>query len=146
MNLGVILLTIPSSVRRLKVLARVERTNLFIGDFSRLPTYEYKCANGHVFELKQSFSDKPIDKCPECNASAKRVIHAASVTFKGSGWYVNDHGRTMRQETPEKSSSSSDASSTSSSSAKESKPAPAKESKDSKSSSSTSSSSTPSSK
>ena len=113
-----------------------------------MPTYEYKCANGHVFELKQSFSDKAIDKCPECKASAKRVIHAASVTFKGSGWYVNDHGRTMRQEAPEKSSSSSDSSSTASaSSTKESKPAPAKESKDSKSSSSnSSSSSTPSSK
>ncbi len=112
-----------------------------------MPTYEYKCANEHVFELKQSFSDKPIDKCPECKASAKRVIHAASVTFKGSGWYVNDHGRSMRQEAPEKSSSSESASSTSSSSTKESKPAPAKESKDSKSSSSNSSSpSTPSSK
>ncbi|MSQ32182.1 MAG: FmdB family transcriptional regulator [Dehalococcoidia bacterium] len=107
-----------------------------------MPTYEYKCVNGHVFELKQSFSDKPIDKCPECDAKAKRVIHAVSVTFKGSGWYVNDHGRSTRQEPTEKPSASADSASTS----KESKPAPtpapaAKESKDTKSSSSNSSSS-----
>lgn len=104
-----------------------------------MPTYEYKCVNGHVFELKQSFSDKPIDKCPECDASAKRVIHAVSVTFKGSGWYVNDHGRSIRQETPEKSSTSSE----SAPAAKESKPA--KESKDIKGSSSSATSSTTSS-
>ena len=100
-----------------------------------MPTYEYKCVNGHMFELKQSFSDKPIDKCPECNASAKRVIHAVSVTFKGSGWYVNDHGRTVRQEPAEKSSTSTD----NGSATKESKPDPAKSSKESKSSPSNSS-------
>ena len=39
----------------------------------------------------QRFSDAPITRCPECRKNkVRRVIHAAGVIFKGSGWYVND--------------------------------------------------------
>jgi putative FmdB family regulatory protein len=90
-----------------------------------MPIYEYKCEKGHTFERRQSFSDEPIDVCPECSAKARRVIHAVPVTFKGSGWYVNDHGRTLRSDSQASESKSTNGASEKSSSEKpSSSPAP----------------------
>jgi len=57
-----------------------------------VPIYEYKCANGHVFETVQSMSDDPITACPECGAPVERVFHPIAVHFKGSGFYATDYG------------------------------------------------------
>jgi putative regulatory protein, FmdB family len=57
-----------------------------------VPIYEYKCANGHVFETVQSMSDDPITACPECGAPVERVFHPIAVHFKGSGFYTTDYG------------------------------------------------------
>ena len=57
-----------------------------------MPIYEYKCANGHVFETVQSMSDDPITACPECGAPVERVFHPIAVHFKGSGFYSTDYG------------------------------------------------------
>ena len=57
-----------------------------------MPIYEYKCANGHVFETVQSMSDDPITACPECGAAVERVFHPIAVHFKGSGFYSTDYG------------------------------------------------------
>jgi putative FmdB family regulatory protein len=57
-----------------------------------VPIYEYKCANGHVFETVQSMSDDPITACPECGAPVERVFHPIAVHFKGSGFYSTDYG------------------------------------------------------
>ena len=57
-----------------------------------MPIYEYKCANGHVFETVQSMSDDPITACPECGAPVERVFHPIAVHFKGSGFYTTDYG------------------------------------------------------
>jgi putative FmdB family regulatory protein len=57
-----------------------------------VPIYEYKCANGHVFETVQSMSDDPITACPECGAPVERVFHPVAVHFKGSGFYTTDYG------------------------------------------------------
>jgi putative FmdB family regulatory protein len=57
-----------------------------------VPIYEYKCANGHVFEAVQSMSDDPLTKCEQCGAPVERVFHPIAVHFKGSGFYATDYG------------------------------------------------------
>jgi putative FmdB family regulatory protein len=59
-----------------------------------MPTYEYRCSNGHVFEKRQKISDRPSTKCPECGAPATRQISGgAGLVFKGSGFYITDYGK-----------------------------------------------------
>jgi putative FmdB family regulatory protein len=58
-----------------------------------VPIYEYRCSNGHVFEVMQSMSDDPVTKCRECGAPVERVFHPVAVHFKGSGFYTTDYGR-----------------------------------------------------
>jgi putative FmdB family regulatory protein len=58
-----------------------------------MPIYEYKCANGHVFDVIQKMSDEPLSECQECGAPAERVLHPVAVHFKGSGFYNTDYGR-----------------------------------------------------
>jgi putative FmdB family regulatory protein len=58
-----------------------------------LPIYEYRCKNGHTFEVMQSMSDDPVDKCQVCGAPVERVFHPVAVHFKGSGFYTTDYGR-----------------------------------------------------
>jgi putative FmdB family regulatory protein len=56
-----------------------------------MPTYEYRCANGHLFERIQRMADPPIDTCPECGAPAERLLSGAGLLFKGSGFYITDY-------------------------------------------------------
>jgi putative FmdB family regulatory protein len=56
-----------------------------------MPTYEYRCENGHEFEVIQSMSDDPVTTCPECGAPVERVFHPVAVHFKGSGFYSTDY-------------------------------------------------------
>jgi putative FmdB family regulatory protein len=58
-----------------------------------VPIYEYKCENGHVFDLIQKMSDEPLSECQECGAPAARVLHPVAVHFKGSGFYNTDYGK-----------------------------------------------------
>ena len=78
-----------------------------------MPTYEYECSDcGHTFERFQRMSDKPQRKCPSCGTlKAKRLLGTgAAVIFKGSGFYVNDYGRSKGyHQEKKKESASSDA-------------------------------------
>jgi putative FmdB family regulatory protein len=58
-----------------------------------MPIYEYKCENGHVFDVIQRMSDDPLTECQECGAPAERVLHPVAVHFKGSGFYNTDYGK-----------------------------------------------------
>jgi putative FmdB family regulatory protein len=59
-----------------------------------MPIYEYRCPNGHTFELFQRMSDPPAEKCEVCSASpVEKVLYPVSVHFKGSGFYTTDYGR-----------------------------------------------------
>ena len=58
-----------------------------------MPIYEYKCANGHVFDVIQKMADEPLTECQECGAPAERVLHPVAVHFKGSGFYNTDYGK-----------------------------------------------------
>jgi putative FmdB family regulatory protein len=58
-----------------------------------VPIYEYKCENGHLFDVMQKFSDEPLTECQECGAPAVRVLHSPAVHFKGSGFHNTDYGK-----------------------------------------------------
>ncbi|HEY8466378.1 MAG TPA: FmdB family zinc ribbon protein [Solirubrobacterales bacterium] len=84
-----------------------------------MPIYEYRCTNGHTFEVFQSMSEDPLTKCVECQASAERVLSPPAVHFKGTGFYTTDYGSKSKKapaETGAKSESSSSSSSSDSSS------------------------------
>ena len=109
-----------------------------------MPIYEYRCDNGHNFEVMQRMSDDALTECSICGAPVQRVFHPVAIHFKGSGFYNTDYGKRKRgaaakEEGGSKSESSSStdgASADSSSSKSESKP----ESKPSSTSSSSKSS------
>jgi putative FmdB family regulatory protein len=56
-----------------------------------MPIYEYRCLNGHNFEVIQSMSDDPVETCEVCGAPVERVFHPVAVHFKGSGFYSTDY-------------------------------------------------------
>jgi putative FmdB family regulatory protein len=56
-----------------------------------MPTYEYRCINGHTFEVVQRMADDPVETCGECGAPVERVFHPVAVHFKGSGFYTTDY-------------------------------------------------------
>ena len=56
-----------------------------------MPIYEYKCENGHVFDVMQKLSDEPLTRCVECGAPVRKVLHPVSIAFKGSGFYSTDY-------------------------------------------------------
>ena len=59
-----------------------------------MPTYEYQCPDGHVFEKFQKMTEKPRAKCPVCGKTAMRKISGgAGLVFKGSGFYITDYGK-----------------------------------------------------
>jgi putative FmdB family regulatory protein len=58
-----------------------------------MPIYEYKCANGHVFDVIQRMSDEALSECQECGAPAERVLHPVAIHFKGSGFHNTDYGK-----------------------------------------------------
>jgi putative FmdB family regulatory protein len=62
-----------------------------------MPIYEYRCENGHLFEVMQKMTDEPVTACPEDGAPVQRVFHPVAVHFKGSGFYNTDYGTAKRK-------------------------------------------------
>jgi putative FmdB family regulatory protein len=61
-----------------------------------MPTYDYQCeACGHRFAKRQSFSDDPLTKCPECGRNKLQRLFGTggAVIFKGAGFYETDYRR-----------------------------------------------------
>ncbi len=106
-----------------------------------MPTYEYRCPEGHDFErFFRKISDAPAEvTCPVCGKVAERRLSAgAGLLFKGSGFYLTDYGKNAHRTSgsaPAGESkgggetsggeSKSDSSAKSESKTSESKPAPA---------------------
>lgn len=70
-----------------------------------MPTYDYRCERtGELFELWQSFSDDALTECPQthadgaepCGAPVKKVFSKVGISFKGEGFYKNDHGTSAK--------------------------------------------------
>lgn len=75
-----------------------------------MPTYEYRCPNGHDFEQFYSkISDsKSALPCPVCGAEAERRISGgAGLLFKGSGFYITDYGKDGKKDQAAKPSTAS---------------------------------------
>ena len=57
-----------------------------------MPTYEYRCPEGHEFEKFQRMTDPPVAECPECGEPAERILSGgAGLLFKGEGFYITDY-------------------------------------------------------
>ena len=70
-----------------------------------MPIYEYRCENGHLFEVMQKIADPPLTECVECQAHVVKVLHSPAVHFKGSGFYNTDYGTAKRKRELDKSAS-----------------------------------------
>ena len=63
-----------------------------------MPTYDYRCPNGHEFEVVHRMDDPPPASCEVCGTGPlERVFHPVPVVFKGSGFYSTDYGRKKRK-------------------------------------------------
>ena len=72
-----------------------------------MPVYEYQCSGcGHIEEIFQRISESPLEVCPRCNGSLKKIISQSTFHLKGSGWYVTDYGGTKSGSKPKDKSSS----------------------------------------
>jgi len=61
-----------------------------------MPTYEFRCPDGHDFEkFYRSISSAPAEvTCPVCGKVAERQLSGgAGLVFKGSGFYITDYGK-----------------------------------------------------
>jgi putative FmdB family regulatory protein len=78
-----------------------------------MPLYEYKCPNGHLFEVIHGMTEASPEVCEICGASpVRRVLFPVAVHYKGSGFYSTDYGRKGKK--PQKDGASSSDSSSSS--------------------------------
>jgi len=59
-----------------------------------VPIYEYRCPNGHTFEVFQRMTDAPMTACEICGAGpVEKLLFPVAVHFKGKGFYSTDYGR-----------------------------------------------------
>lgn len=55
-----------------------------------MPTYVYECKSCEKsFEVEQRITEDPLTDC-ECGGKVRRIIQPVGISFKGSGFYVND--------------------------------------------------------
>jgi putative FmdB family regulatory protein len=80
-----------------------------------MPIYEYKCPNGHLFEVFHGMTEEGPAVCEVCGEGPLQVVlHPVAVHYKGSGFYSTDYGRKGKKPVKEGSSESSSSSSSSS--------------------------------
>jgi putative FmdB family regulatory protein len=60
-----------------------------------MPLYEFRCPEGHDFEkfYRSISAAPPSENCPLCGKAAERLMSAAGLVFKGSGFYITDYGK-----------------------------------------------------
>jgi putative FmdB family regulatory protein len=100
-----------------------------------MPTYEYECTKGHVFEVEQPITAEALKRCKVCRSKVRRLISASHFILKGSGWYADGYGSSKKSGGDSSAESKSDSKSESKSEPKsESKSEAKSESKPAKSS------------
>ena len=84
-----------------------------------MPLYEYQCdACSNRFERIRKFSDPPVETCPACGGTVRKLLSSPAIQFKGTGWYITDYAKKGGGAAKKSESSSSDNSSESTSTAK----------------------------
>ena len=71
--------------------------------YNVMPTYEYRCPEGHDFEkfFRTISSAAATLPCPKCGAEAERQLSGgAGLMFKGSGFYLTDYGKNAHKAKP----------------------------------------------
>lgn len=60
-----------------------------------MPTYEFRCPEGHDFEkfYRTISGAESQATCPQCGKLAERRMSATGFAFKGSGFYLTDYGK-----------------------------------------------------
>ena len=92
-----------------------------------MPIYEYKCPNGHLFEVFHGMTEEGPKQCEVCGAAPLQIVlHPISVHYKGSGFYSTDYGRGGRKSKDggKETTGGGESGSSGSDSAGDSKPAP----------------------
>lgn len=87
-----------------------------------MPTYEYRCPQGHEFEhfFSTIGGSKEVMPCPTCGQDSQRLVSGgAGLLFKGSGFYITDYGKDGKKSERERANKAN----TESKAASESKPA-----------------------
>ena len=83
-----------------------------------MPIYGYRCEQcGHELEVLQSLSEARLSVCPKCGGPLRKLVYAAGIIYKGSGYYTTDYkaaGASSSSSSDGGSSSDGDSSSSSS--------------------------------
>ena len=74
-----------------------------------VPTYAYRCENGHQFEAAQGIKDPALTKCTTCGAPVRRMVFPVGIVFKGQGFYKNDSRSSSSSSTAPAASDSKEA-------------------------------------
>ena len=61
-----------------------------------MPIYEYRCDNGHHFDVMQKMTDGPVTECEVAEPRSNGYFDPVAVHFKGSGFYNTDYGTAKR--------------------------------------------------
>ncbi|MCW3059369.1 MAG: FmdB family transcriptional regulator [Capsulimonas sp.] len=57
-----------------------------------MPTYGYECTGcADQFEIMQSIKDDALTTCEKCGGKLRKRVYPVGISFKGSGFYVNDY-------------------------------------------------------
>ena len=57
-----------------------------------MPTYGYQCLScDNQFEVFQSIKDDALTVCDTCGGALRKRVYPVGISFKGSGFYVNDY-------------------------------------------------------
>lgn len=72
-----------------------------------MPLYDYRCQScGKEFEVQQRMTEDSLSKCIYCEGPVQRLISAAGIVFKGSGFHITDYRPKAKSEAPSPSPSS----------------------------------------
>ena len=65
-----------------------------------MPTYEFRCPQGHEFEkfYRTIGTAESQTQCPACGELSERMMSATGFAFKGSGFYLTDYGKNAHRE------------------------------------------------
>lgn len=56
-----------------------------------MPTYEYKCKNGHEhLETRSILESQKQEKCDICKSKLYQVYGKMAISFNGDGFYTTD--------------------------------------------------------